>query len=67
METLIHGEVCLGRNPNIGINTETILKIVALPKGAEIIIKALAYSVVAKALILKVVKKNPPRGYKQGV
>ena len=61
-ETLLHGGVCLGGNPDMGIDARTILEVVASPEGAEMIIKALARGVMAKALILEVADKISSEG-----
>ena len=56
-KTLIHGGVCLNSNPAMDINIETILEVVAFLKGAKMIIKVLACSIITKALILEVADK----------
>ena len=54
--------MCLGGNPDVGINARTILEVVALPEGAKRIVKALARGIMAKALVLEVAEKISSKG-----
>ena len=55
--TLAQEEVCLSGNPAVIIDPKTISKVVKSSKDAEVLVQALARSVIAEALVYEVADK----------